>query len=148
MQDLTVKWSENPTVDELRYRDQGFSRTKGTVFVLPPDNDILRDEFIKNGGVAALQKHADRPTSTKFFPKMKGNTLAKADIASKFFDEFIQNIAYKNVHQIDNKTILEYRNDIGYGMRFYLFGEIYDKPVFRGLLEPFATYMHWKNSVY
>ena len=62
METLIIPWSENPTIEEIEYRNNGFSKTKGTIFYNhPPDIKDLKNSFLKNNnGVRALQKHTDR----------------------------------------------------------------------------------------
>ncbi len=144
MDELIVDWSVSPTEEEIEYRKNGYSRTKSTVFLNPViDNNILKQEFIKNGGVSALQKHTDRTNNHNFYPRMIGNELNKESIASLFFDNFILTVEYKNIHRVDSRIILEYRNCDRYGMRYYINNGTF---TFRGLLEPYAEYKVYKRK--
>ena len=79
---------------------------------------------------------------------MTGNDVNKQKLALDFFETFIENVTFKNIHKInDSDVIFELREKDGYGMRFYLNN---DSVTFRGLLEPFPTYLKYvlhKNSI-
>lgn len=120
---LIVEWSTDPSPEEQKYKDLGFKKTTGTVFIDPPSNEHIIAAFNKqiNGlseGARALQKHADRSYSNVNI-KLTGNNQEKNQMASDFLDEFLKSdITWKNIHSMDAHTIIyELRNNY-YGMRW------------------------------
>lgn len=163
MENLIVDWTENMTLDELKYKENGFIKTKGSVFIDPPSNIELIEAFNKidvyrtiSCGARALAKHSG------YYPKLTGNVTNKNNIANEFINDFLKNeIELKNIHSIDNNTIIyEIRNKTNHGIRWYIYNYTIDpftniwcrkvnstKPyiIFRGLLEPYSTYLEFKR---
>lgn len=149
MEKLVVSWSEEMSKEELEYKNNGFTKTKGSVFnVCCPTNEELINSFnlIENElsvGAIALCKHVIR-NKNNIYPEIKGNKETKNKIANDFIIEFLSNkipIVWKNIHELNNKIIFELRNELNYGMRWYIEN---DKVVFRGLLEQYTTYLESK----
>jgi hypothetical protein len=141
MENLIVPWSKEMSKKELEYKNNGFSKTKASVFTFTePSNEELINSFnlIENElsvGAIALCKHVNR---NNIYPEMKGNKEFKNKIANDFIFDFLsKKIVWKNIHELNNKIIFELRNEVC-GMRWYL---IEEKIVFRGLLEPYSTYL-------
>lgn len=155
MENLIIEWSKEMSKEELEYKNNGFSKTKGSVFNFsPPSNEDLINSFnvIKNElsvGAIALCKHINR---NNIYPEMKGNKESKNKIANDFIVDFLsKEIVWKNIHELNNRIIFELRNEIC-GIRWYLTemrSELKSdstksektKLVFRGLLEPYSTYL-------
>lgn len=167
MENLIVDWSENMTLEELKYKENGFIKTKGSVFIDPPSNIELIEAFNKidvdktlSRGAIALTKHSHRNI---IYPKMIGNDTNKNDIAKKFINDFFKKeICWKNIHSIDNNTIIyEIRNKTYHGMRWYINNYMFDHShniwcrhftsntdiIFRGILEPYSTYLEYTKQI-
>lgn len=152
MEILIVSWSEEMSKEELEYKNNGFKKTKGSVFnIRCPTNEELINSFnlIENElsvGAIALCKHVIR-NDNKIYPEMNGNKENKNKIANDFIIDFLSNkipIVWKNIHELNNRIILELRNELNYGIRWYIVNDII---VFRGLLEPYTTYLESKFKV-
>lgn len=149
MEELSVEWNlANP--EEIAYKNAGFTKTKGTVFVKKiPTDDELKRAFNENGdtsisvGARFLQKHFHRNGS-----EIYGNILQKNQFASQYLETFLNGpISWKNIHQIgstsNSATILEIRND-EVGFRWYILDD--GKCIFRGVLQPYPTYLQFKQA--
>ena len=151
MENLIVSWSKEITKEELEYKNNGFTKTKGSVFNTKcPTNEELINSFNLihlelSVGAIALSKHVIR-NDNNIYPEMNGNKESKNKIANDFIIEFLSNkipIIWKNIHELNNRIIFELRNELNYGIRWYIEN---DKIVFRGLLDPYTTYLDCKNS--
>ena len=163
MENLIIDWSENMTLEELKYKENGFIKTKGSVFIDPPSNIELIDSFNKidvgktlSRGARGLAKHSN------FYPQLTGNDTNKNNIANKFINDFLKKeIDWKNIHSIGNNTLIyEIRNKTNHGIRWYINNYMFDHShniwcrhftsntdiIFRGLLEPYSTYLKFKNA--
>jgi hypothetical protein len=146
MENLIIPWSENMSKEELEYKNRGFFKTKGSVFEYTrPTNEELVSSFnlVKNGelsiGCIALCKHAHR---NNIYPVINGNKDKKNKIANDFILEFLsKKTTFQNIHKVNNNLIFEMRNELC-GMRWYIGNGV----SFRGLLEPYATYIEAKRS--
>jgi hypothetical protein len=193
MENLIIEWSENMSKEELEYKNNGFSKTKGSVFTFkqPKLEDLINSfNLIENElsvGAIALCKHVNR-NNDNIYPEIKGNKEIKNKIANDFIVDFLsKEIIWKNIHELNNRIIFELRNEVC-GMRWYLtdsveltknqikneenrecndcyrslYGEscnCYDDSesesesvhstkdtiIFRGLLEPYSTYLEAFN---
>lgn len=155
MENLIVPWSKEMSNEELEYKDNGFSKTKGSIFDFKPPSDkdlinafnLIRNEL--SVGAIALCKHEGKNYNKIFsyckdYPEMKGNKDSKNKITNDFIVDFLnKKIIWKNVHVLNNKIIFELRNELNLGVRWYLMD---DKVVFRGILEPYITYLEFKKN--
>jgi hypothetical protein len=88
---LLLPWSntDNASPAELAYRNGGFMRTKGTIFMLPPCEEDLRTAFNApprpktrmSSGAVALTKHFERNPAPASHPRVQNvsSTPAAAD---------------------------------------------------------------------
>lgn len=148
MNKLIVNWSEDMSKEELDYKNKGFIKTKGSIFnVIYPTNNQLIDSFnlIENElslGAIALCKHINR--NKDYYPEISGNKDQKNKIANDFIEQFLKsNIVWKNIHELNKRIIYELRNDLNYGMRWYIEN---NTVVFRGILEPYTSYLEFKEK--
>lgn len=134
---LIIPWSINPMDNELIYKKNGFIRTKGTIFSIPPERIDLINSFLlshKNTklcvGARALSKHYVRQHNHSYWEKPSGSPENQNKIAQKFLFMIIDNPSWKNIFHFKNTILLEIRNSKGYGARWSL------HPLkFRGFLE-------------
>ncbi len=129
--------------DEQKYKSMGFIKTKGTVYQEPPSVEDLVSAFRQQCnalspltvGARALAKHV-------VYPRL-GSDEDKNILADTFLTNFISTATWKNIHRINAQHIIyEIRDDSGFGFRWYV-----DDPlniVFRGAIEPYATYLDFK----
>ena len=145
MEKLICEWSENMTEEEQKYKNSGFIKTKTSVFIEPPTNEQLKESFNKmenniSFGIRGLQKHYDR---NGFLNKIIGNDCDKNKFGNNFINEFFNTeIIWKNIYLLNKNIILEMRNE-EYGARWYIND---NEPVFRGIIEPYTTYLEYKNK--
>jgi len=133
---LVLPWSTQPLPAESVYRDVGLVKTKGTLFLLPPSDDILRETFNApprsqtrmSSGAVALCKHFERGGASSehdrphpFWTLPTGSNEHKTEVASEILDGMLAQAVRKNVmllHQ--GVAVYEIRNSSGYGMRWTL----------------------------
>lgn len=155
MKQFLIEWSENPTEQEILYKNSGLVRTLGTIFYYsPPLDDILRFSFNKvcniktklTVGAKALSKHYQRNGYSKdikclkkssephkFWNNPVGNEIEKNNLATKTLDYFLSVKFWKNIFILNkNKIIFEIRNKEYYGIRW----KINDDIKFIGFVEP------------
>lgn len=140
MLELIIPWSVPILNDEEIYKNNGFVKTKGSIFDVPkPSDELLIKTFnLINTelsiGAIALCKHSNR---NEYYQIMDGNNDNKNKIANDFVCNFLNSqITWKNIHKIDKKAvILEMRNEFT-GLRWYIGDDI----AFRGILEPYSNY--------
>lgn len=148
MNSLIIPWSEKMSDEELHYKNQGFVKTKMSVFnVKQPNRQDLIDAFnfkpkdLLSLGAIALCSHSSRNSE---YPKCFGSGKNKNIIAEKFLKDFLNEpAAWKNIHKLNNNIVYEIRNSKNYGMRWYITP---DSVKFRGLLEPYCTYLEYCNK--
>jgi hypothetical protein len=97
--------------EEEAYKNLGFSKTKKSVFMKPPNEECLKKAFNlidSNTGISIgsrfLQKHLDRNGIKELGNNLQKNSRAKNFINSFFEDD--DNITWKNIHRIDNQNIV------------------------------------------
>lgn len=133
---LRVPWSTQPRDAETQYRTAGLVKTKGTLFLLPPSDDVLRDTFNApprpktrmSSGAVALCKHFERGGASSehgrshpFWTLPVGSNENKTDIARRILDEMMLQAVWKNVMLLHHGVaVYEIRNSRGYGMRWTL----------------------------
>ncbi len=160
MDKLIVPWSENMSFSEESYKSKGFTKTASSIFTIPePSKESLilsfnrvkqssnltkssnRVEQSLSVGAIALASHANR---SPYYPAITGNNSDKNQIASEYLDQFLKgDLVWKNIHNVNNNVIYELRNRDMYGMRWYIRP---DGIEFRGLLEPYSTYLEYKKK--
>jgi len=143
LENLVVDWSKDPSREEKAYKNRGFRKTVGTVFLQPPDEAVLLDGFNKlhknthlSVGARALCKHVVRISPTAkhpFWTPMTGSEKAKSEVAFQQIVKLLQDACWKNVylHSKFPEPLYEIRNSLGYGARWKISGQ------FVGFLEPF-----------
>ncbi len=142
MDQLVVPWSTPADEEELRYEQQGFTKTKGTVFMMPPPRDVLVRAFqsrhkntILTVGARALSKHFARRDCHPFWQVPSGNQVDKNLKAEQHLKTILDDSTWKNILRLHGDIIiLEMRVPTGYGMRWRLFAE--NRAAFIGFLEP------------
>ena len=87
-----------------------------------PTNEELINSFnlIQNElsvGAIALCKHVIR-YDNNIYPKMNGNKEYKNKIANDFSNKIP--IIWKNIHELNNRIIFQLRNELNYGIRWYM----------------------------
>ncbi len=118
------------------YRDQGLVRTKGTLFLLPPSDDVLRETFNApprpqtrmSAGAVALCKHFERGGASSehgrphpFWVLPTGSNENKTNLARQILEDMLAQAVWRNVMLLHHGVaVYELRNDRGYGMRWTL----------------------------
>lgn len=165
---LVLPWSPQPLHTETVYRNAGLVKTKGTLFLLPPCDDMLRETFNApprpasrmSSGAVALCKHFERGGASSehgrphpFWTLPTGSNGEKTDIGRRILEDMLAQAVWKNVMLLHPGTaVYEIRNRRGYGMRWTLDIEeqprdeedewMITKTAFRGFLEPIAGMDH------
>lgn len=133
---LQLPWSESPSEAERIYKDAGLVKTKGTLFMLPPDTDTLtnaykappRPKTRMSSGATALCKHFERGGSSSergiahpFWPLPKGSNENKNQAALRIVQQMINDARWRNMMMLhQGVAVYEVRNSLGYGMRWTL----------------------------
>lgn len=133
---IQLPWSSSPSEAESRYRAAGLVRTKGTVFLLPPEQKVLVDAFDAcpkpksrmSAGAVALCKHFERGGSSAehkifhpYWPLPTGSNEAKSEIAKQILDNMLGELAWRNMMILHpGVAVYEIRNHLGFGMRWTL----------------------------
>ncbi|KIV94897.1 hypothetical protein PV10_02618 [Exophiala mesophila] len=134
---LQIPWStDNPGIAEQTYRQGGFVKTKGTIFLLPPSESILRETFNDpprpktrmSAGAVALCKHFERCGSSAehnqphpFWKLPTGSNENKTETARQILDDMLARAPWRNVMLLHRGVaVYEIRNRLGYGMRWTL----------------------------
>ncbi|KAL2419231.1 hypothetical protein ABEF95_004703 [Exophiala dermatitidis] len=133
---LKTPWSSHPREVELKYRNAGLVRTQGTLFLLPPADDILRETYNApprpktrmSSGAVALCKHFERGGASSehgrphpFWTKPVGSNENKTEIARGILEQMLSEAVWKNVMLLHHGVaVYEIRNSRGYGMRWTL----------------------------
>lgn len=133
---LILPWSYEPSGAEITYREAGYRKTKGTLFLIPPQEEILREAFNAfprpktrmSSGAVALCKHFERGGSSsehgrphQFWTMPVGSNENKTRIASQILEKMVSEAVWKNVMLLHHGVaVYEIRNSLGYGMRWTL----------------------------
>ncbi|KIW65355.1 hypothetical protein PV04_07621 [Phialophora macrospora] len=133
---LLLPWSANPPEREKAYRVAGLVRTKGTLFLLPPPDSILRETFNApprpktrmSSGAVALCKHFERGGASSehgrahpFWTLPTGSNENKTEVARQILEQMLAEAVWKNVMLLHHGlAVYEIRNAKGYGMRWTL----------------------------
>lgn len=134
---LILPWSENPSAVETAYRQAGYKKTKGTLFLAPPPEESLREAFNApprpktrmSSGAVALCKHFERGESSSsehgrlhpFWTLPVGSNEKKTETASQILEKMLVEAVWKNVMLLHHGVaVYEIRNSLGYGMRWTL----------------------------
>lgn len=133
---LKLPWSSHPFEREYTYREAGLVKTKGTLFLLPPSAETLRDTFNApprpktrmSSGAVALCKHFERGGASSehgrphpFWTLPMGSNENKTEIASRILEDMMAHTVWKNVMLLHHGVaVYEIRNHQGYGMRWTL----------------------------
>ncbi|KAK8017889.1 hypothetical protein PG993_014215 [Apiospora rasikravindrae] len=137
-QSLQLPWSPDPSPEETAYRNasENMVRTQGTVFLLPPDRQVLVESFNApprpktrmSAGAVALCKHFERGGASSehgrphpFWPWPKGSNEHKTELAAGVLDNVLGNVRWENVLMLHSYVaIYEVRNSRGFGLRWTL----------------------------
>lgn len=141
---LQIPWAaDSPGMaEEQQYRQGGFVKTKGTIFLLPPSESILRETFNDpprpqtrmSSGAVALCKHFERGGSSSssssaehnqknhpFWKLPTGSNENKTETARQILDDMLADAPWRNVMLLHRGVaVYEVRNHLGYGMRWTL----------------------------
>ncbi|KAK5052042.1 hypothetical protein LTR84_002846 [Exophiala bonariae] len=133
---LILPWSDKPSEAEAIYRDAGYRKTKGTLFLIPPHEETLREAFNApprpktrmSSGAVALCKHFERGGCSsehgrlhQFWTLPAGSNENKTETASKILEQMLSEAIWKNVMLLHHGVaVYEIRNALGYGMRWTL----------------------------
>ncbi|EXJ82925.1 hypothetical protein A1O3_06741 [Capronia epimyces CBS 606.96] len=133
---LKIVWSSQPQEAETAYRNAGLVKTKGTLFLLPPSDVVLRETFDApprpktrmSSGAVALCKHFERGGASSehgrshpFWAVPVGSNEHKTEMARRILDEMLSQAVWKNVMLLHHGVaVYEVRNSRGYGMRWTL----------------------------
>lgn len=136
---LQIPWAaSDPGMAEHKYRQGGFVKTKGTIFLLPPRESILRETFNDpprpqtrmSSGAVALCKHFERGGSSSsaernqhhpFWKLPTGSNENKTETARQILDDMLADAPWRNVMLLHRGVaVYEVRNQLGYGMRWTL----------------------------
>jgi len=133
---IHLPWAPYPTALESQYRETGGVNTKGTIYLLPPSVEILKETYRApprarsemSAGAIALCKHFERGGASSehgrphpFWPLPVGSNSRKDEIADSILEDMLKNVAWKNVMLLHRGVaVYEIRNILGYGMRWTL----------------------------
>ncbi|EXJ56852.1 hypothetical protein A1O7_07196 [Cladophialophora yegresii CBS 114405] len=133
---LLLPWSADPPEREQAYRGAGLVRTKGTLFLLPPPDSVLRETFNApprpktrmSSGAVALCKHFERGGASSehgrahpFWTMPRGSNENKTEIARQILEQMLAEAVWKNVMLLHHGVaVYEIRNARGFGMRWTL----------------------------
>lgn len=133
---LQLRWSSSPSDAERIYRAAGLVKTKGTVFLLPPEENVLVDAFDAppkaksrmSAGAVALCKHFERGGSSAehgrlhpYWPLPTGSNENKSQMAKQTLNRILGELEWKNMMMLHpGVAVYEIRNRLGYGMRWTL----------------------------
>lgn len=133
---LILPWSDEPSEAETVYWLAGYKKTKGTLFLIPPPQETLRETFNApprpktrmSSGAVALCKHFERGGSSSehgrphpFWTLPVGSNENKTEIASQILEKMLAEAVWKNVMLLHpGIAVYEIRNPLGYGMRWTL----------------------------
>ncbi|KAF1986049.1 hypothetical protein K402DRAFT_421618 [Aulographum hederae CBS 113979] len=133
---LQLPWSSDPSSEEITYRSAGLVNTKGSIFLLPPPEPVLRQAFTAparprsemSSGAIALCKHFERGGASSehgrahpFWTRPVGSNSNKDRIANDILEKMLEDTAWKNVLLLHKGVaVYEIRNHKGYGMRWTL----------------------------
>ncbi|OCT49001.1 hypothetical protein CLCR_05185 [Cladophialophora carrionii] len=133
---LLLPWSADPPGREQAYRAAGLVRTKGTLFLLPPPDSVLRETFNApprpktrmSSGAVALCKHFERGGASSehgrahpFWTLPQGSNDNKTEIARQILEQMLAEAVWKNVMLLHHGVaVYEIRNAKGFGMRWTL----------------------------
>ena len=131
---LQLPWSEIPSPAEAAYKAAGLVKTKGTVFLLPPDQELLveaynalpRPKSRLSAGAVALCKHFERGGASSehgrphpYWPLPKGSAAYLHEAAARTLEKMFETIIWRNMMMLHpGVAVHEIRNDLGYGMRW------------------------------
>jgi hypothetical protein len=133
---LLRPWHPLPSEAEIDYRDAGLTATKGTLFLLPPPDDVLRETFNApprprtrmSAGAVALCKHFERGGASSehgrhhpFWVLPTGSNENKTNLAGQILEDMLAQAVWKNVMLLHHGVaVYELRNGRGFGMRWTL----------------------------
>lgn len=136
---LLLPWSDVSDELEQQYKSAGLVQTKGTIFLLPPSEEVLRESYTApprpktrmSSGAVALCKHFERggyssdPSKSKdlhpFWKLPVGSNESKSAIAVGILEEMLSDAVWRNVIWLhEGVAVYEIRNLKGYGMRWTL----------------------------
>ena len=133
---LLIPWSPNPSPAESLYRSSGLVKTKGTIFLLPPSDTVLRSTYNApprpqtrmSSGAVALCKHFERGGASSehgrlhpFWTLPRGSNEQKTATAATILELMLSELKWKNVMMLrTGVAVYEARNGKGYGMRWTL----------------------------
>lgn len=133
---LLLPWSADPSEREKAYQAAGLLRTKGTLFLLPPPDSVLRETYNApprpktrmSSGAVALCKHFERGGASSerglahpFWTLPKGSNENKTEIAGQILEHMLADAIWKNVMLLHTGlAVYEIRNAKGFGMRWTL----------------------------
>ena len=133
---LLLPWSSDPSIREMAYRTAGLLQTKGTLFLLPPPDLVLREMYNApprpktrmSSGAVALCKHFERGGASSeyglahpFWTLPRGSNENKTEIARLILEEMLDAAVWRNVMLLHHGVaVYEVRNARGFGMRWTL----------------------------
>ena len=133
---LIIPWSSDPPDREATYRAAGLVKTKGTLFLLPPPESVLRETYDApprpksrmSSGAVALCKHFERGGASsehgrvhRFWILPKGSNENKTEIARQILQQMLADAVWRNVMLLHHGlAVYEIRNARGFGMRWTL----------------------------
>lgn len=133
---LQLAWSVSPSPKEAAYRAAGLVKTQGSIFLIPPDENVLIEAFEAlprpqsrmSSGAKALCKHFERGGASSehgkahpYWPLPVGSNENKSRLAAETLQKMLKNIAWKNMLMLHpNVAVYEIRNNRGFGMRWSL----------------------------
>lgn len=147
MQDLLVRGQMECGKSWREYKKAGYLETKGTVMMIPPSEDELKEAFTRphkgttmTVGARALCKHHARKSNHPFWSQPSGSLAAKNRLAEKHLEQIMKEANWKNIFRLHGDIIiLEMRVKEGYGMRWRIGQdclECVENLKFMGYLEP------------
>lgn len=155
-------WSIEPSVRENAYREAGLVKTQGTIYVLPPEEAVLRQTYTDpprpktrtSSGAVALTKHfqrsevpEDKGKQHPFWPLPKGSNEQLTKLADDLLEGMLRDAVWRNVMMLHpGVAIYEIRNKLGYGMRWTVDIEAADSNAGTST-EPAALESHSNDAV-
>lgn len=131
---IQIPWSTEPSDREKAYKESGFVKTQGTIYLLPPEEAVLRQTYSDpprpktrtSSGAVALTKHfqrsdvaEDKGRQHPFWPLPKGSNERLTELADELLEKMLRDAVWRNVMMLHpGVAIYEIRNKLGYGMRW------------------------------
>ena len=110
MQDLLMRGQVECNKSWREYIKAGYKETKGTVMMIPPSEDELKEAFTRphkettmTVGARALCKHHARKSNHPFWSQPSGSLAAKNRLAEKHLEQIMKEANWKNIFRLHRR---------------------------------------------